>query len=200
MLLLETAAEAPVGGDARSQRIRHGCRGQRRWPPLVAFVAMLAIHLRETPPVAEHRSLQVHAAAEVTVTQTTPFAISPDGRVLAFPAVGADGTARVWLQELGQARAAGAGDRRTFCGRAGGADVVARQPSIVYSHDQKLKRVDIDGGPPQRARPACRAGCWGRRGIGTGRSSSGRLPGSCGTGRIRRDADARHESGPATSR
>jgi predicted Ser/Thr protein kinase len=148
ILLLESASDWPAG-EARPQR------GLQAWLPwaaaavaVLAFVALLTVHLRETPPVVDTVRFKVALPPELTFTQTTPFAISPDGRVLAFPAIGPDGVTRIWLQEFDEleprvlsAAESGAVPELLFWAPDGG--------SILYSHDQKLKRVDVNGGPPR---------------------------------------------------
>ena len=148
MLLLETASDAPVA-EVGSRR------GPMAWLPwaaaavaVLAFVALLTVHLRETPSVANTVRFNVTLPPEVTFTQTTPFAISPDGRVLAFPAIGADGTSRIWLQELDklEPRVLATSEINP------GAEILLWAPdngSIVYSHDLKLKRIDTAGGSPR---------------------------------------------------
>ncbi len=146
VLLLETAGESP----AVESRVS-GVRGWLPWASAAAAVAalgaLLTIHLRETPPVANTVRFSVTVPPEVTINQTTPFAVSPDGRIIAFPAVGADNVSRIWLQPLDalEPRPLETTVSPTF------PDVVKWAPdsgSILYAHDQKLKRVDIEGGAP----------------------------------------------------
>jgi predicted Ser/Thr protein kinase len=158
ILLLETASEAPTV-EASS--------GIRAWLPWVgaavaalAFAGLLAIHLRETPAVANTVRFKVTIPSDVTITQTTPFAISPDGRALAFPATGPDGAARIWLQPLDAlephvlqaAEIAPAPDVLLWAPDSG---------SLLYTHDQKLKRVDINGGAPTIVIDSPRGGVLG---------------------------------------
>jgi Tol biopolymer transport system component len=147
ILLLDSTGEAPVAAEARAG-------GLRSWLPwaaaavgAVAFLGLLTVHLRETPPVANTVRFKVTLPPEVTFTQTTPFAISPDGRVLAFPAIGSDGMMRIWLQELDKLE-----PRVLATTEVSAPEILMWAPdgrSIVYSHDQKLKRVDISGGSPR---------------------------------------------------
>jgi Tol biopolymer transport system component len=147
ILLLDSTGEAPVAAEARAG-------GLRSWLPwaaaavgAVAFLGLLTVHLRETPPVANTVRFKVTLPPEVTFTQTTPFAISPDGRVLAFPAIGSDGMMRIWLQELDKLE-----PRVLAMTEVSAPEILMWAPdgrSIVYSHDQKLKRVDISGGSPR---------------------------------------------------
>jgi predicted Ser/Thr protein kinase len=145
ILLLETAGDAPAEETRAS--------GIRTWLPwaaaavgLVAFLALLAVHLRETPPVANTVRFKVIVPSEVTFTQTTPFAISPDGRLLAFPAFGPTGDNRVWLQEFDKL------EPRPLEATAIPVipDVLTwyDNDTILYSAGRKLKLADIDGAPP----------------------------------------------------
>src|SRR6185503_5702843 len=81
--------------------------GPRAWLPwaaaataVVAFAVLLVLHLRETPPPADTIRFKVTFPPEITVTQTTPFAVSPDGRMIAFPAINSEGLRRIWVQPL----------------------------------------------------------------------------------------------------
>ena len=159
VLLLETAGESPVAETRVS--------GVRVWLPwaaaavaVVAFAAVLAVHLRETPPVANTVRFNVTLPPEVTITQTTPFAMSPDGRMIAFPAVGADNVSRIWLQPLDALE-----PRPLEAALIPAApDVLRWAPdsgSLLYTHEQKLKRVDINGGAPAIVTDAPRGGVLG---------------------------------------
>ena len=147
ILLLETAGEAPVP-DTRP-------RGLSSWLPwgaaaaaVVAFVSLLTVHLRERPPEVNTVRFKVTLPPDLTFTQTTPFAISPNGRVLAFPAIGPDGETRIWLQPLDALEPR----QLAMAEIAAIPEVLLWAPdsgSILYSNDQKLKRVDIQGGAPR---------------------------------------------------
>jgi Tol biopolymer transport system component len=145
-LLLETAGDAPVA--AVESR-----RGLMAWLPwaaagvaIVAFGMLLTVHLRETPPAANTVRFRLTIPPEITFTQTTQFAISPDGRALAFPAFGPAGENQVWLQEFDKT------EPRPLATTA-----IAVIPelltwydndTILYSAGRKLKLADIDGTPP----------------------------------------------------
>jgi eukaryotic-like serine/threonine-protein kinase len=145
MLLLETAADTPQAELPAARR---------RWLPwaaagaaVIAFAAVLAVHLREATPAADTVRFQVTLPPEITVTQTTPFSVSPNGRMIAFPAIGSDGTARVWLQSLDALE-----PRPLTTTELNGETTTLPwsrdSRSILYAHDQTLKRVDVAGGPP----------------------------------------------------
>jgi predicted Ser/Thr protein kinase len=145
VLLLESNREMPAAGA--------GPRGLRTWLPwaaaavaLVALAGVLAIHLRETPPAANTVRFRLTVPSEITFTQTTQFAISPDGRILAFPAYGPAGDNRVWLQEFDKT------EPRQL--EATAIPVVPDllmwydNDTILYTSGRKLKLADIDGAPP----------------------------------------------------
>jgi Tol biopolymer transport system component len=144
ILLIETASEAPVI-ELRPSAIRSWLPWAAAALAVIAFAVLLTIHLRQTPPVQNTLRFKVPLPAELTVPQTTPFALSKDGRALVFPAVGSDGVTRVWVQEFN------ATEPRALPGTEvdGNSFVVWGHDnrSVLYSHRQKLKRVDISGGP-----------------------------------------------------
>jgi eukaryotic-like serine/threonine-protein kinase len=65
---------------------------------LVAFAALSVVHFREKPLVSAPIQFQVFASE--SLLQGLSFAVSPDGRHLAFSAVGSDGVARLWIRDL----------------------------------------------------------------------------------------------------
>jgi Tol biopolymer transport system component/predicted Ser/Thr protein kinase len=148
ILLLETASEAPYSAAPASP-------SNRTWLPwaaavvaLAAFLGVLWVHLRETPPVADIVRFKITMPTGVALTQIAPFAISPDGRTVAFPAVGSDGIARVWLQSFE------AIDPRPLASaeidaNPGALVWSADSRSILYTHERRLKRANVDGGSPQ---------------------------------------------------
>jgi eukaryotic-like serine/threonine-protein kinase len=143
ILLLETAQELPAG-ESRSPVLRAWLPWMAAAAGVVAFLALLAIHLREATPAAQTLRFKITVPPELTVQQTTPFVVSGDGRALAFPAVGSDGVSRLWLQEFN------AIEPRVLAGTesSGGMLFWAHDNrSILYSQGRKMKRVDVSGGP-----------------------------------------------------
>ena len=146
MLLLDSPADsAPASVQPRS--------GMAHWMPwgvaaalLAALASVLAVHLRETPPVAPRVRFQFTLPEGVTFTQTAPFAISPDGQRLAFPAVGDDGVPRVWVHEFSEVAP------RPLSEIQPNPLTLVWSPDsrqILYSHQDQVRRVDISGGPPE---------------------------------------------------
>jgi Tol biopolymer transport system component len=97
-----------------------------------------------------------------TTTDAFSFALSPDGRQLAFLANGEAGP-QLWLRPLDQVSA------RPLAGTAG-ATLPFWAPdsrSIGFFADAKLKRFDVTGGAPQvlADAPQSRGGTWSPDGV-----------------------------------
>ena len=65
---------------------------------LVAFAALSLIHFRERPLVLAPVQFQISPSG--SMPQGDAFAVSPDGRHLAFAATGSDGATRLWIRDL----------------------------------------------------------------------------------------------------
>jgi serine/threonine protein kinase/Tol biopolymer transport system component len=97
------------------------------------------------------------------VTSSGPIDISADGRALVFAAAGADGRARLYVRRLDTLEA------RALSGTEG-AEAPFFSPdarSVGYFSEQKLKRVDVAGGPPRELAdaPNHRGGSWGSQNV-----------------------------------
>ena len=149
-VLLETAAE--TGPPVPSMPGRRAAS----WLPwavaaalAIVLVGFVIMRLREAPAERDIIRFKITLPAGVTLAQFSPFAIAPDGRTLVFPAVGNDGTARLWLQPLD------ALEPRPLPG----SETVANPQVLSWSTDASsilfndaqgtLKRIEIDGGPPE---------------------------------------------------
>ena len=67
----------------------------------VAFAALAFVHFREKPPAAvEPMRFEIPLPNKATIPGTDAFALSPDGRQLAFSATGSDGIYRMWIRSL----------------------------------------------------------------------------------------------------
>src|SRR5262245_17726767 len=123
------------------------------WPSIAALAvittALLAFfYFRETPRTAQLTRLQIPVPENLTFNPGTAAAISPDGRWIAFPAVGSNNVARLWIRALDSL------DVKELPGT----DVIPLAPPpfwsgdsrfVTYGDSGKLKKVDISGGPPQ---------------------------------------------------
>jgi Tol biopolymer transport system component len=152
--LAEPAVPAPVVHDRRSRGVLVAAAAIA-----LASIAALAVpaisHLREAMP--REVRLQI-----VTPPSLAPlnFAVSPDGRLVAFVASASstDTAQHLFLRALNETEA------RSLAGTDG-----ARAPfwsadgkSIGYFASEKLFRIDIGGGPPQALAPAqvAMGGAW----------------------------------------
>jgi Tol biopolymer transport system component len=132
----------------------------------VAALAMFALaipavrHLRETPPPLPPE-MRVEIGTPAT-DQPTMFALSPDGRQIAFVASG-EGASRLWLRSLATTMA------QPLAGTEG-----ARYPfwspdgrSIGFFSGSALKRLDIGGGAPRTLAPVVNGsgGTWNADGV-----------------------------------
>jgi eukaryotic-like serine/threonine-protein kinase len=123
------------------------------WAVAALFVlttALLAfIHFREKPTApAELTRLEIPLPENTTAVFAGAFALSPDGRQLAFATSGADGVSRLWVRPLDSLEA------RPMPGGESSAGI----PPFFWSPDSrfvafddggKLEKIDISGGPPQ---------------------------------------------------
>jgi Tol biopolymer transport system component len=101
-------------------------------------------------------------------TKLVPFdllglALSPDGRRLAFVAIAADGSRKIWIRDL-------SGRSATPVPETAGASYPFWSPdgrSLGFFADGKLKRIDLRGGSPQviADAPSGRGGSWGPDGV-----------------------------------
>jgi Tol biopolymer transport system component len=127
---------------------------------IIALAIPAARHLLETPPPAPP---ETHTEIVTPATGSpTMFALSPDGRQIAFVASG-DGASRLWLRSLATTTA------QPLAGTEG-----ARYPfwwpdgrSIGFFAGAALKRLDLGGGAPQTLAPAINGvgGTWNAGGV-----------------------------------
>ncbi|HLG59912.1 MAG TPA: protein kinase [Vicinamibacterales bacterium] len=133
---------------------------------LVALAWVSYVHFRETPPAVETVRFPIWPA-ELSPIGSGVFAISPNGRYVAFGAFAADGVPRIWLRPLDQlaARPLQGGEiNRSSLALFWSPD----SRSLAYWADEKLKRIDISGGSPQTIADIpgnAVGGSWNRDGI-----------------------------------
>ncbi len=153
--------------DAVAQVARTGRRSQVRWYAVLATIVVVAaiaavatgkIPRSSAPPPSEVR-LDINTPPS---TVPTSIAISPDGRTIAFVAT-SDGKSRLWVRGLDSATA------RPLTGTDG-----AMHPfwspdsrSIGFFADNKLRRVELDGGSVRGLANVYRGtgGAWSRDGV-----------------------------------
>jgi Tol biopolymer transport system component len=156
MPLLETVQETAPAPPRRNRWLWPGAAALF----LITSLALSWVHFREALPVAQPVRFTV-ALPEKTALGS--FAISPDGRQLAFLARGVDGVARLWVRALNFP------EPKPLLG----ADISFFAPffwspdsrSIAFTVEGKLKKIDVTGGPPQTICDVSRGvagGSWNR--------------------------------------
>jgi len=160
-------AATPTAGVAMPGRSAVGWKAAS-----VAAVATLAlavvsvVHFREKPPpMPELMRFEIVTPDKTTVQK---FAVSPDGRTIAFYALGSDGIGSVWVRSFGS------DESRRLVADTG------PSPSISWSPDSrfilfpsgdgvnKLMKVEVSGGSPQtltEVKAIITGGSWGRDGV-----------------------------------
>jgi Tol biopolymer transport system component/tRNA A-37 threonylcarbamoyl transferase component Bud32 len=124
------------------------------WPAVAAGVAIIGATLAvwalwrpQTGPVEAVR-FEVGPAEGMEFFYGGAMAVSPDGRWMVFPAIGEDGVARYWLRSLGTVEArALPGTETAYVPAAWSWD--SRYVLFNTLNSLQLRRVDIQGGPPQ---------------------------------------------------
>jgi Tol biopolymer transport system component len=147
MLLLTSAPAATVGTAPSNKRLTWALTGLAALLGL-GLAALSYLHLRETSPQPEAARFLITYPAGTSPIGTGVFAISPDGRQLAFGAFGSDGVARVYVRPIDQVKAQpipGADINRISLALFWSPDSRA----VAYWADNKLKRIDIAGGAAQ---------------------------------------------------
>jgi serine/threonine protein kinase len=118
---------------------------------LVALAALSLVHFRERPLVSAPVQFQISPSGKLP--QGSPFAVSPDGRHLAFAATGYDGIARLMIRDLDSLKVRTLPDSHPATVEPNG--VV---PPFFWSPDSrfigfqsagKLAKIEISGGPAQ---------------------------------------------------
>ncbi len=132
---------------------------------LLALASVLIVHLRQATPTSSEALRFEIAAPDKTVIQK--FAVSPDGRKIAFYAVGDDGVGALWVRSFDSLESKRIAE-------------TAPSPSITWSPDSrfiafptgealnKLVKVEPSGGPPQAIcdiRGIITGGSWNAAGV-----------------------------------
>jgi eukaryotic-like serine/threonine-protein kinase len=137
---------------------------------LVALAALSLVHFRERPLVSAPVQFQIPPSG--TLPQGDAFAVSPDGRHLAFAATGSDGIARLWVRDLDSLEIRVLLD--SYPASVKHHRVV---PPFFWSPDSrfigfqagsKLAKIEISGGPAQTlcdVQWTIVGGSWNRDGV-----------------------------------
>jgi serine/threonine-protein kinase len=138
-LLEDTAGAAPV---SHGRPLRWMIAAGAAFVIAAAALPFAFAHLREKPPAVEPVRFQI-APPEKTSFENYVVP-SPDGRRLAFTATGADGRTSLWVRSLDSL------DARLLPGteNARGPFWSPDSRFIAFDDGNKLKKVDVTGGPP----------------------------------------------------
>jgi eukaryotic-like serine/threonine-protein kinase len=138
--------------DARPSRLsRLSRRAAAVWfiggVSIATAVALALVQPRQTP--ATFGPIRVQIDPGIRLSETSAFAISPDGRHLVFAGAGADGIARLWIRSMDAQAAA----------PMSGSEVGGLTPTLFWSPDSRfiafdaagqVKKIDVRGGAPQK--------------------------------------------------
>ncbi len=139
---------------------------------LAAFAALSIIHFRERPLLSAPVQFQISPSG--SLLQGLAFAVSPDGRHLAFAATGSDGVARLWIRDLESLEIRALPNSYPANLHLFGSVVV---PPFFWSPDSrfvgfqsggKLAKIEISGGPAQilcDVQGTVVGGSWNRDGV-----------------------------------
>ena len=118
---------------------------------LIAFAALSVVHFRERPLVSAPVQFQISPSE--SLLEGDAFAVSPDGRHLAFAATGSDGVTHLWIRDLDSLKVRVLSDSHPVILKP--RRVV---PPFFWSDDSrfigfqaagKLAKIEISGGPAQ---------------------------------------------------
>lgn len=152
--------------------------GRARWlrPAIVAAAALAIVGLVivwapwRTAPIAQEIRLQIPVPDKFTFNPGTAAALSPDGKWLAFPAVGPDNAPRMYIRSLSSLEVK----------PLEGSEIGPISAPPFWSYDSKfvvyfagnagagkLKKNDIAGGPPQIISDSrsAQGGSWSRENV-----------------------------------
>jgi hypothetical protein len=160
MLLLEPGTQPPAAAGSRFGLISTAAAAVF----LLAFAVLALVHFGKKPPAAEMVRLQFSLPPNVTFSRSGIFAISPDGRRVAFSAFGADGVPRIWIRDLASPAARPLANLQTPLGLY----ALFWSPDsrfLAVQSDGRLKKVDVAGGAAQEicdAPGSVFGGSWSR--------------------------------------
>jgi Tol biopolymer transport system component len=162
-------APDPAASIASAQTRPSGVRALLPWGvaavALAGVAALAFVHFRELLPVQRIVRFQVHAPEK---SRIHAFALSPDGRHLAFATSAQGGMSKLWLRPIDSL------DARALPGTEGAS---LEQHQVFWSPDSefigfvtqdgKVKKVAVNGGTPQTlvsGMSAITRGAWGSDG------------------------------------
>jgi Tol biopolymer transport system component len=145
MALLEVAPESPrEPAKARQSWLAWSAAGMF----LLGLAVIGAIHFREQPPATPGlQRFQIPVPDKMSLLGNGAFSVSPDGRTLAFGAVGADGVRGLWVRTEDSLAAKPLPGSETIDDSTPFWSPDSR--FVVFSTRGKLKKAGLSGEPPQ---------------------------------------------------
>jgi eukaryotic-like serine/threonine-protein kinase len=149
-----TSASASLSGSGvQAEGLLHTDKGRKwLWPSVAAagvIAAVVALVLwapwRKPAPTQAVR-FEVGPAEKMTFINQAAMAVSPDGRWMVFPALSEDGAQHYYIRALDGVEV------RELPGAEGGQSPASWSYDsrwVIFVTGNKLKKVDIQGGPPQ---------------------------------------------------
>jgi Tol biopolymer transport system component len=173
-----SAGAAPVAASSWRRALPWAAAGALA----VVAIFFAFLHFRERPaaPAALVR-FTIPAPPTTNAVPTVPFALSPDGRQLAYIAAGPEGRFGIWIRSMDSL------DARLLPGSewsSSSASLLFWSPDsryIAYGVGGELRKIDVSGGPAQKLCDfggAVIGGAWNRDGViifGTDRGVGGLL-------------------------
>jgi Tol biopolymer transport system component/predicted Ser/Thr protein kinase len=192
-----SASESQAGGLRHSGALGH--TGQNKWlwgaVGVVAIVAGAGLAIWapwQKPAPTQAVRFEVGPAEKMRFIAQAAMAVSPDGRWMVFPAIGEDGVQHYYIRALDGVEV------RALPGADGGQSPASWSYDsrwVIFTSGIKLKKIDIQGGPPQNITdfPSSRLG-------GAGWNSDGVIiVGGAGSGPILRVPASGGEATPVTA-
>ncbi len=112
---------------------------------LAVFAWLYEAQLKQAAP-AESVRLQIPLSAKPPLRPIGLFRLSPDGRQLAFAAVGTDGVPRIWIRPMNSL------EIQPLAGTESAGTLLFWSPDsrfIAFDAGGELRKIDVSGGPPQ---------------------------------------------------
>jgi Tol biopolymer transport system component/predicted Ser/Thr protein kinase len=117
---------------------------------LIAFFLLAFVHFRDKAPIAtEPVRFQIAFPDKVVPAGSEPFALSPDGRRLAFAGRGPDGVARLWIRSLDSLEVRPLLGSELNSSSVGFCFWSPDSRFIAFDAGGQLKKIDLSGGQPQ---------------------------------------------------
>ena len=170
-LELQWIVEAGSQGGALAPLVSHRkVRERLTWSAAtllaLGLISVAFLYLRPKPPAqAAPVRFQIPLPVKLPLRLAGPFALSPDGHLLAFAATGVDGIPRIWVRALNSL------EMRSLPGTEAVGSLLFWSPDsrfVAFDSGGKLEKIDISGGPAEALCDLNKSGIggsWSRDGV-----------------------------------